>query len=55
MAKIQETNLVIKLSKLVRDQTPGDGVELAAEIPESIEAIVQELVGQDVIVEVTVA
>ena len=52
MAKIQEELIVIKLSKLHKDndtQSPG----LASEdVVSGLEAVVQELVGSDVIVEI---
>jgi hypothetical protein len=52
MAKIQEELIVIKLSKLHKDsntQTPGLAGE---EVVAGLEAVVQELVGSDVIVEI---
>jgi hypothetical protein len=50
MAKIQETIFVIKLSQLVRDRG-GDG-NTFADLPATIEQVIQELVPGDVIVEV---
>jgi len=52
MAKIQEELIVIKLSKLHKDsQTPT--ADLAnSDVVAGLEAVVQELVGSDVIVEV---
>jgi hypothetical protein len=52
MAKIQEELIVIKLSKLHKDkntQTPGLANE---DVISGLEAVVQELVGNDVIVEI---
>jgi hypothetical protein len=52
MAKIQEELIVIKLSKLHKDsntQAPGLAGE---EVVAGLEAVVQELVGSDVIVEI---
>jgi hypothetical protein len=50
MAKIQETIFVIKLSQLVRDRG-GDG-NTFADLPATIEQVIQELVPGDVVVEV---
>ena len=51
MAKIHEEIIVIKLSKLVKnDQTAGALV--GQETVAALEAVVQELVGADIIVEV---
>lgn len=51
MAKIHEEIIVIKLSKLVKnDQTAGSLV--GEETVAALEAVVQELVGADIIVEV---
>lgn len=52
MAKIHEEVVVIKLSKLVKDSDAVSPGSLAAELVESLEPVVQELVGSDVIVEV---
>ena len=52
MAKIQEELIVIKLSKLHKDkntQAPGLANE---DVVAGLEAVVQELVGNDVIVEI---
>ena len=52
MARIHEEIITIKISKLVRND--GDCGKLAdQEIVQSLEAVVQELVGSDVIVEIT--
>jgi len=51
MAKIHEEIIVIKLSKLIKnDQTAGALV--GQETVAALEAVVQELVGSDIIVEV---
>lgn len=51
MAKIHEEIIVIKLSKLVKnDQSAGTLV--GEETVAALEAVVQELVGADIIVEV---
>ena len=51
MAKIHEEIIVIKLSKLVKNyQTAGSLV--GEETVAALEAVVQELVGADIIVEV---
>jgi len=51
MAKIQEQHVVIALSKLKKDSDP-DEVLLPEEVATSLEAVVQELVGDGVIVEI---
>ena len=52
MAKIQQQLIVIKLSKLVKD-TDDTGVDIAGtEITSNLEAVAQELVGENVIVEI---
>lgn len=52
MAKIQEELVVIKLSRLHKDSV-GEMPGIASEdIVAGLEAVVQELVGSDVIVEV---
>ena len=50
MAKIIENVLVVKVSKLVRDNS--DQNLLPGEVQEQIEDVLQELLGSDVIVEV---
>jgi hypothetical protein len=53
MAKIHEEIIVIKLSKLVKDSQAVDAGSIANdEVAAGLEAVVQELVGSDVIVEV---
>lgn len=52
MAKIQEELIVVRLSKLVKDSDAGNTALASAEITANLEAVVQQLVGNDVIVEV---
>lgn len=51
MAKIVETVFVVKISKIVRssDLESGDAYE---DLPNTIEQVVQELVGNEIVVEV---
>jgi hypothetical protein len=51
MAKIQEEIVVIRLSKLVKDNTSGDQIT-DTDFSQNVEALVQELVGDSVVVEV---
>ena len=51
MARIHEEIIAIKISKLVRDQE-SCGRLADKDIVQSLEAVVQELVGTDVIVEI---
>lgn len=52
MAKIQEELIVIKLSKLHKDSQTQTSNLAGDDIVAGLEAVVQELVGADVIVEV---
>ena len=52
MAKIQETILVVKLSQMVRDRGRVGEQNTFADLPSTIEQVIQELVPGDVIVEV---
>ena len=52
MAKIQEELIVIKLSKLHKDSQTQTSNLAGDEVIGGLEAVVQELVGSDVIVEV---
>lgn len=54
MAKLQEDTLVIKISKLVKDSDEA-GTALTEELITSLEAVVQELAGAGVLVEITAA
>jgi hypothetical protein len=51
MAKIHEEILIIKLSKLVRNDQDSNNV-VTADLVESLQAVAQELAGNSVIVEV---
>jgi len=51
MAKINQQNLVVTLSSLVKDSDPGD-VILSADIIVQLEAVIAELAGAGVIVEI---
>lgn len=51
MAKIHEEIIVIKLSKLVRNDQ-GAGALAGEETVAAMETVVQELVGTDIIVEI---
>lgn len=52
MAKIQQQLIVIKLSKLIKDiDDVGDEIA-GADITSNLEAVAQELVGDNVIVEI---
>lgn len=52
MAKIQEELVVIKLSKLVKDATVNTSPLANNDVISGLEAVAQELVGSDVIVEI---
>ena len=52
MAKIQEELIVIKLSKLHKDKNTQMSNLANEDIVAGLEAVVQELVGNDVIVEI---
>lgn len=51
MAKIAETVVVLKFSKLVRDDQAQDSL-VTAEVRAALEQVAQELVGDSIIVEV---
>lgn len=51
MAKIQEKVLVIKLSKLLKDDAPESDI-LSADTTEQLYAVLQELAGSGVLVEI---
>jgi len=51
MAKIHEEIIVIKLSKLVRNDQ-GASTLASEDTVQALEAVVQELVGSDIIVEI---
>ena len=53
MAKIHEEVVLIKMSKLVRDQdSTAQGTLANNDTLQALEAVVQELAGSDVIVEI---
>ena len=52
MAKIQEEIIVIKVSRLLRDSAQDSSPILAPEAVESLEAVITELAGAAVMVEV---
>jgi hypothetical protein len=52
MAKIQEELIIIKLSKLHKDSNTEVSGLAGSDVIASVEAVVQELVGADVIVEI---
>ena len=54
MAKLQEEVLVIKVSKMLKDNDAETGI-LTAETVASLEAVVQELAGANTLVEIQVA
>ena len=54
MAKLQEEVLVIKVSKMIRDNDVEAEI-LTAETVASLEAVVQELAGSNTLVEIQVA
>ena len=52
MAKIHEEIVVIKLSKLIKDDSPNQGRIATVELVESLAAVAEELGGNGVVVEV---
>jgi hypothetical protein len=52
MAKIQEEIIVIKVSKLLRDTDTETAQILNTQSVESLAAVIQELAGQNVLVEI---
>jgi hypothetical protein len=55
MAKLHEEVVVIKVSKLIKDTDTINPVLLTNITLESLEAVVQELIGAGALIEVTVA
>jgi hypothetical protein len=53
MAKLQEDVLTIKLSRLIKD-SDNVGTNLSPELVASLEAVVQELAGAGVLVEIDI-
>jgi len=52
MAKIHEEIVVIKLSKLIKDDAPNQGRIATVELVESLVAVSEELGGNGIVVEV---
>lgn len=52
MAKVQEEVIVIRLSKLVKENGSNSGTEVTDEMLQTIESVAQELASSGVIVEV---
>lgn len=52
MAKIQEEIVVIKVSRLLRDSENSDTSILPTAAVDSLEAVIQELAGTNVLVEI---
>ena len=52
MAKIQTEIIVVKLSKLIKDNTSDDHSLVNEDFDFNLEAIVQELVGDNILVEI---
>jgi hypothetical protein len=52
MAKIQEELIIIKVSRLLKDSAEGTSRILDPQNVESLEAVIQELTGGDVLVEI---
>jgi hypothetical protein len=54
MAQILEENVLIKVSRLVKSSDSDATPTVTGDMVESLEAVVQELVGTSAVVEVTV-
>jgi hypothetical protein len=52
MAKLQEEIIIIKVSKLVRDSESTENKIMGDETVSSLEAVIQELAGQNILVEI---
>ena len=52
MAKIIENHVVIKLSKIAKDNDESTTIQVSNDVKLALEQVVQELVGNDVVVEV---
>ena len=52
MAKIHEEIVVIKLTKLIKDDAPNQGTIATMELIESLAAVAEELGGNGVVVEI---
>lgn len=55
MAKIVEDVIVIKFSKIVKDNDPADAGIANSEVQAALEQVAQEIVGDSVVVEVVQA
>lgn len=55
MAKIVEDVIVIKFSKIVKDNDSNETSVASAEVQQALEQVAQELVGDNVVVEVVKA
>ena len=55
MAKIIEDVMVVKLSKIVRESSTESVILATRDLQQSLEQVVQELVGEGIIVEVVAA
>ena len=55
MAKLHEEVVIIKVSKLLKDSDTINPVLLTNPTLESLEAVVQELIGAGALIEITVA
>lgn len=54
MAKIVEDLLIIKFSKIVKDNNTGSQSTVTDEVISALEQVAQELVGDNVVVEVLI-
>ena len=52
MAKIQEEIIVVKVSRLLRDSDAADTAILNDQAVENLEVVIQELAGDNVLVEI---
>ena len=52
MAKIHEEVVVIKLSKLIKENSDAPGIVATNELCEALQAVAEELAGAGVVVEV---
>jgi len=52
MAKVQTEIIIIKLSKLIKDTAEDDQPITDVDVESNLEAIVQELVGDNILVEI---
>lgn len=52
MAKLKEELVIIKVSKLLKDSDPDSGSIMDQNAVDSLEAVVQELAGDRVLVEI---